>query len=352
MPRPIRAPERGARLALTLALTFAIASCAKKGPPSGGPPDLVMPSVSEASPDSGASGVPRHARLTLTFSEGMEPRSTGDAISLAPPVTIRQRRWSGRTLTLVLGESLAVDRAYTLSVGHGARDRHGNNMVSGRAIVFTTADRFPPGSIGGTIDAVGFAVAGTALWCYEEGDTPDSTARDFMALGLADARGEFRIAGLAVPGRYRIWAFVDQNRNRSFEPGADLLAAAETTLVLSADAPAAEGVLLRVVNPKAPGQVRGVVVDTLGDDRGALRLMVLSETDSTKRLLYEVADRGSFDFRFDPGVYRVRAFRDVDRNRIWKREEEPGSEEYRLTVTPAGVVEGIHFTLRRPGEEI
>lgn len=346
MPRRIRGPERAALLALALLG----ASCAKKGPPSGGPPDLEPPRLIAVWPDSGASRVPVDARITLTFSEGMEPRATGDAVALAPPIAIRQRRWSDRTLTLVLGESLAVDRAYTLSVANGARDRHGNPMVSGRAVVFTTGAEFPPGAIAGSVLAVGFAVPGTALWCYPDSVAPDSTARDFLALGLADAAGEFRISGLTVPGRYRLWAFADLDRNRSFEPTRDLLAPADTTFELTASAPVAAGVQLRVVNPRAPGQVRGTVTDTLGDERGMLRLIVLSETDSTRRLLYELPDRGAFDLRFDPGQYRVRAFRDVDRDRIWKRDEEPASEEYRVTVEPAGVIEALSFTLRRPGE--
>lgn len=346
MPRRIRGPERAALLALALLG----ASCAKKGPPSGGPPDLEPPRLIAVWPDSGASRVPVDARITLTFSEGMEPRATGDAVALAPPIAIRQRRWSDRTLTLVLGESLAVDRAYTLSVANGARDRHGNPMVSGRAVVFTTGAEFPPGAIAGSVQAVGFAVPGTALWCYPDSVAPDSTARDFLALGLADAAGEFRISGLTVPGRYRLWAFADLDRNRSFEPTRDLLAPADTTFELTASAPVAAGVQLRVVNPRAPGQVRGTVTDTLGDERGMLRLIVLSETDSTRRLLYELPDRGAFDLRFDPGQYRVRAFRDVDRDRIWKRDEEPASEEYRVTVEPAGVIEALSFTLRRPGE--
>ncbi|MBI2072295.1 MAG: penicillin acylase family protein, partial [Gemmatimonadetes bacterium] len=40
--------------------------------------------------------------MALTFSEGMDPRSTAEAISIAPRVDIRQRRWSGRTVAIVL----------------------------------------------------------------------------------------------------------------------------------------------------------------------------------------------------------------------------------------------------------
>ena len=60
--------------------------------------------------------------------------------------------------------------------------------------------QIPPGVLEGRIEARGFDVAGTYLWCYRDGRAPDSTARDFDALGLADAQGRFRIPGLPVPG--------------------------------------------------------------------------------------------------------------------------------------------------------
>jgi hypothetical protein len=278
----------------------------------------------------------------------MDPRSAAVAVEIAPRVDVRQRRWSGRRLTLVFAEPLAADQTYTLFVGGDARDRHGNQLGSGRAIPFTTAATFPPGIIEGEVDAVGFGAAGTYLWCYPEGREPDSTARDFDAVGLAGVGGAFRIAGLAVPGRYRLWAFADLNHNHSFEPERDLLVPADTTFALAADRPLASGLKLRVVNPRAPGRVQGTVLDSLGDERGQLRLIVVSATDSTRRLLYDVDTNGAFDLRWDPGVYRVRAFRDLDRNKAWKRDEEPAGEEVEVTVAPAGDLALPAFVLVRP----
>src|SRR5206468_751100 len=151
------------RAGWALGLALALASCAKKAPPSGGPPDIEPPRVVGSDPDSGASGVPRDARLSITFSEGMEPRSTGESVALAPRVPVRQQRWTGRTLTLALAETLRHDQTYTLFVGGGARDRHGNALGAGAAIVFSTAATFPTGLIAGTIEARGFAAAGTYL---------------------------------------------------------------------------------------------------------------------------------------------------------------------------------------------
>lgn len=301
-------------------------------------------------PDSGATSVSRTLRPSVEFSEGMDPRSASLAVEIAPPVTIRQRRWSGRKLSLVLADSLRADHTYTLFVGTDARDRHGNALREGRTVPFTTAARFPPGIIEGDVVPTGFTAPGTFLWCYPEGRQPDSTARDFDAVGLAGEGGAFRITGLAVPGRYRVWAFADLNHNHSFEPEQDLLVPADTTLELTAGRAVASGLKLRVVNPRAPGRVKGTVLDTLGDTRGTLRLIVASVRDSTRRLLYDIDPQGAYDLSWDPGTYRVRAFRDTDRNKFWKRDEEPGSEEIEVTLKPGAELELPTFVLVRPAK--
>ena len=334
------------RTGMTLAL-LAAASCARKQMPSGGPPDTEPLRVLEVMPDSGATGVSRATRPTVEFSEGMDPRSASLAVELAPRVEIKQRRWSGRKLTLVLADSLAAEQTYTLFVGADARDRHGNSLVAGRTVPFTTAAQFPPGAIEGEVVATGFGAPGTFLWCYPEGHSPDSTARDFEAVGLAGDGGRFSVTGLHVPGRYRLWAFADLNRNHSFEPEQDLLVPADTTLELTAARPLASGLRLRVVNPRAPGHVKGTVLDSLKDERGTLRLITVSLRDSTRRVLYDVDPSGGFDFTWDPGTYKVRAFRDLDRSKSWKRDEEPASEEIEVKVSPGGVIELPAFVLVR-----
>jgi hypothetical protein len=138
------------RSLLAAGLCVLTASCAKKAPPSGGPPDIQPPTLVASHPDSGAASVPRNVALSMTFSEGMEPRSTADAIALSPPVEIRQFRWSGRTVTAVLRDTLRSHQTYTLFVGYGARDRHGNTIERGRALVFTTGTRSPREPSGGT----------------------------------------------------------------------------------------------------------------------------------------------------------------------------------------------------------
>lgn len=330
-------------------LLFAAAGCARRAPPSGGPLDIEPPFVTGSSPDSGASHVPRDARLSVTFSENMEPRSTNESVALAPSVEIRQRRWSGRTMTVVLAESLRASQVYTMFLGSGARDAHGNSMASGKAVVFTTADAFPAGAIQGSIEARGFPAPGTYLWCYDAstGHVPDSTARDFDAVGLADRLGNFRVAGLAVPGRYRLWGFADLNSNRSYEPSTDVLAPIDTVLSLTLEHPEVRDLKVTLVNPRAPGRVRGTVIDSLSDTLGVLRVLAYTAGDSIHALEFGVDSDGQFDFKLTAGEYRLRAYRDLDRNHYWATDREPASDPTPVTVPPGADVLDVKLMLKR-----
>ena len=346
--------SRPAPLGHACAATFAslgllaLVSCAKKGPPSGGPPDLDPPRVVSSYPDSGSAGVPRDTTLSITFSEAMEPRSTGESVAIAPRIEFAKQRWKGRTLTLELRRPLDPDHTYTLFVGGQARDRHGNPFGSGATMVFSTAQRFPPGTIEGRVEARGFEAKGTSVWCYDQarGHVPDSTARDFDALGIADPSGAFQVAGLAVPGRYRLWAFADLDGNRSYEPDRDILAPIDTNFVLVPARPRAEGVVLEVVNPRAPGKVSGAVIDTLGITEGELRVMAVADTDTTRRVVADVEEKRGFDLSLEAGTWVLRAFRDLDKNRAWKRDE-PASEPFLIRVGPADQLTEVVLVLRR-----
>jgi hypothetical protein len=302
--------------------------------------------VVSTQPDSGQARVALDGRLSVTFSKSMEPTASGTAISMAPRVQFRQRRWSGRTLTLTLEEPLRANQTYTLFVAPSARDRHGNDLQAGRTIVFSTADSFPRGVLEGKIQAHGFPVAGTYLWCYRGDRQPDSTARDFDALGLADEQGRFRIPGLPVPARYRLWAFADLNRNRSYEPDKDVLAPADTTIALTAEHPLAADLLVRAFNPRAPGHVRGIVQDPTGDTLGVLRVVAIAAEDSTRRVFFDADRKNTFDLELAAGRWLVRAWRDEDRNRAWRMDVEPASEVEHIELAPAGEVNDVHLTLK------
>jgi hypothetical protein len=291
--------------------------------------------------------VARNAEISITFNEGMDPRSTAEAISLAPRVDIRHRRWSGRTVTIALAETLQHDQTYTVFLGGGARDRHGNTLEGRTTVVFTTARALPPGTLDGQVMARGFPATGTYVWCYDAstGRQPDSTARDFDAIGLADRDGRFRVVGLPVPGRYRLWVFADLNGNRSFEPEGDILAPVDTTFALAAETPVARGFSVTVVNPRSPGKVRGAVLDSLHIERGVLAVMAVAADDSTRILTGIVSAEARYELSLPKGAWLLRAWRDLDRNRVWQRDTEPASPARRVELQPAADILDVDLTL-------
>ena len=334
----------GPRGVVLLALAMVAWGCARRMPPSGGPPDVTAPKLIASVPDSGAARVGRRDPIGLTFSEPMEPRSTSDAVSIVPYVPIKQRRWSGRTLTVVLAESLKANQTYALTVGGGARDHHGNPMSSGATVPFSTADSFPPGVIAGHLQGRGVSVIGAYLWCYAGARTPDSTARDFDALGLADDYGDFRVLGLYVPGTYRLWAFIDLNRNRSFEPATDLLVPVDTTFELTPAAPTATGLEITLTNPRAPGRVGGAVLDSLA---GSARSRIVAVSDVDEHNVVDVAcnnDR-AFKFELSPGKWRLRGYRDVNGNGRWEQVTEPASDAYPIEVNATQEITGVRLVV-------
>lgn len=340
---------RVANVGAVIAAGLLVGACARREPPSGGPPDIDPPRIVSTEPDSGSAGVEVARPFTITFSEPMEPGSTSQSVSIAPYVEIQRQNWKGRVLSVTFADSLQPNRTYTLFVGGTARDRHNNALIVGRTIVFSTADSFPRGRIEGRIDPRGFSGPGTHLWCYDaaRAGTPDSTARDYDAIGFAGEHGEFRIDGLAAPGRYRLYGFADLNRNRSFEPETDVLASADTVIELTADRPVASGILLTMVNPRAPGRLRGQVVDSLPDSTGNYRVVARSVADSSLYALTALEANMVFDLQVMPGPWTLRAFIDMNGNRAWDPGVEPASDLLQVQVSAADEVRDLSLVIRR-----
>ena len=178
---------------------------------------------------------------------------------------------------------------------------------------------------------------------------PDSTARDFDAVGLADKEGRFRISGLRVPGRWHLWAFADLNGNRSFEPTSDLLVPADSVIELTAAAPVVRGRVLRVVNPRAPGRATGkVMIAGRVDSTLIQRIWAVAESDSTKPLSLEVRSDQSFDVPLSAGWWRLRLFLDRNRDLRWQSSSETAGEPVRIEVLPAAETKDVLLRLKAP----
>ena len=312
-------------------------------------------------PDSGAVRVPAGQIVRLVFSEPMDRASVGGNLVLAPGVRNLAIKWeNGRTIALTPEPPIVAGRTYTLLVPPGARDLRGNALDRAFAVHFTTADSFPPGTIEGLVEGRGVTGDGVYVWAYRDdlGHRPDSTAFDMDALAQAREGGRFRLPGLAVPGTYRLFTFVDRNRNRSFEPGVDLLDRSDSLLILLPDAPAARGVRVLAVDPEAVAGVEGAVIDSLAPGPAPLRVEVRAVPVDTAiaadRVPIGVLDvvAGKFVGNLRAGRWRLTAFRDLNDDRT-RSPAEPASAPVEIDVVPGGKASQIVLTLTPapPGTE-
>ena len=101
-----------------------------------GPP----PVVNGINPSNGSTAVPVDTPLVIAFSNAMESR-TAAAITLSPPVpgtrVVRNTRDHGRFVVLP-GRLLDAGATYTITIGTGAIDEHGQHLAVPQRSVFQT----------------------------------------------------------------------------------------------------------------------------------------------------------------------------------------------------------------------
>ena len=216
--------RRSISYAIMGAALLLLVSCARQGMPSGGPEDRTPPRIIATVPPNRATHVSTSTPIQLTFSEKIEQKSIEDALFLAPaPRNPFRLKWHGKTLSLILPDSLLPNQTYLITIGAGVRDRHGNSMRESFTLAFSTGVHLDNGKITGRVFDKGSA-RGIHIWGYllRLAATPDPTTDSPQYVTQCDARGRFLLQNLS-PGSYRLFALNDKDRNRRYDPGYDAI---------------------------------------------------------------------------------------------------------------------------------
>lgn len=203
MPRPIRTVLISVLVALLL-------GCAKVGPPTGGPVDKKPPRILSHYPERDALEVARDTEIEIVFSEPMNREQTEAAIFTSPSGPLKLS-WRGPRLRLAM--SLAEERTYVLTVGTGARDLRGNALTESFTLAFATGSQLDRGLVRGRVYQDHQPATGVHIWAYDLGTFSGEVGLDEPSYQTqSGADGTYEFARLA-PGRYRVLAFRDANRN-------------------------------------------------------------------------------------------------------------------------------------------
>ncbi len=219
------------------------AACAREGMPPGGPRDRIPPWVVDTDPPAGSIHVPPDVSPTLTFSERIQPRSIEGNLYIAPIVEfVAEPNWRGNEITVRFEEPLLADRTYIITVGTGIRDMRSNRMDSTFVYALSTGPSIEEGEVNGLTVHDGQPARNTYVWAYDLAGKPDpnpaGTTPDYLTQAGRD--GTFAFTHLSA-GRYRLFAFLDQGRDRLYDAGVDPIGVPTRDVVLSEEGMSEEG---------------------------------------------------------------------------------------------------------------
>lgn len=215
------APRRGtsvAALAAALALG-AVASCARQGAPSGGPPDNLPPEVVGTRPDTFAQREAFDEPIRIEFSEPISERTAGgtldDAVLVSPRTGEVSVSHKGDALEVELSGGFHPGLVYRVTVLPVVQDRFGNALSEPFELLFSTGGEYHPNAVAGVVVD---RITGEMVEGAEVAALPDrSDTLDLAYVFRTDTSGIYALRYLP-PGRYRVRAFQDRNRNREPDP--------------------------------------------------------------------------------------------------------------------------------------
>ena len=240
-------------VAVVVAVAALAAGCAKPGPPGGGPTDSVPPFVVRTEPSDGAVAVDTSSPIEIEFSEEMNRLSVERAVSIVPPVELRNLRWKGKTLVAEPLEALPESVTVVFELGATAQDYHSVAMAAPFALAFSTGEALDTGVIAGAVTAGGDPAPRATVWACTRPAVPDSSGTLHPCGYTTTSRddGTFRLSHVRATGTpYTLLAFLDANGDRRYTGANETGAVLDGAAAVEAPGDSAVGIVVPIEPPE------------------------------------------------------------------------------------------------------
>ena len=124
-------------------------SCAAQGIASGGPPDTVGPKLISVDPPNKTLGIASDQKITLNFTELLDPVSISASITLAEEYKVKVR---GRRIMIFPDKTWPKNQMLYINLSRKIRDYQKNIMAEPIQLVYSTGKDIPDGHISGNIE--------------------------------------------------------------------------------------------------------------------------------------------------------------------------------------------------------
>lgn len=211
-------------------------SCANIGNPSGGPIDKIPPIFVNSNPAPNATEVTRN-KIEIFFDEIVTLKDPSTKIIVSPAQTEAPRMSAnGRKVTVELIDTLLPNTTYTIDFSNSIQDNNEGNPLNNFAFAFSTGTEVDSLRVSGyvldsrTLEPMQAVVVGL------HSDLSDSAFHKLKMerVSLTNDRGQFTIRNVR-PGRYRIFALNDLDRDYRFGNPTEDIAFLDSIVVPTVD---------------------------------------------------------------------------------------------------------------------
>ncbi|MCL1946404.1 MAG: Ig-like domain-containing domain [Chitinivibrionia bacterium] len=206
---------------IILTLSLLCVSCAKRVIPSGGEGDKIAPKIVEVFPSDKSLNVKENAKISITFSEWVTPKSVETGIIISPQTEF-SLNVRARTVVISPKNPLKSNATYHISFLNDINDFSNNALVETQTIIFSTGGFLDTSFINGKIfyEKTDSILPKAALFfderLSEKGDGVLFSKPDYIT--QADSMGNFTFENIAQ-SKYRLIAFFDKKRTNKITLG-------------------------------------------------------------------------------------------------------------------------------------
>ena len=217
---------------LSLLLLLMVHSCANIAAPTGGLYDVDPPVVKGSTPEFNALNVTPQ-RVEIEFDENIKIESPTEKVIITPPQkNMPIIRSIGRRAVVELKDELLPNTTYTIDFTDAIVDNNEGNPLENFMFSFSTGDQLDTLSIAGKVlNAEDLEpVTGMYVGIHSNFDDTVFTNVPFERISRTDSRGTFIVRGMA-PGRYRVFALGDLNRDYKYDNPMEAIAFLDSIVI-------------------------------------------------------------------------------------------------------------------------
>lgn len=212
-------------------ITIIFVSCANMASPSGGDYDFDAPVVVRTSPGFNATNV-KNGKIVIEFDENVTIERPSENVIITPPQkSFPKITTVNRKVTVELRDTLLPNTTYTIDFTNSIADNNEKNPIENFSYSFSTGDVVDSLAISGKVlEANNLEpIKGMYVGLHSNLNDTAFTKTKFERISRTNESGMFTIRGVA-PGKYKLYALNDANRDYMYDNPAEAIAFLDTTV--------------------------------------------------------------------------------------------------------------------------